>query len=245
MVSYYKKISFLKIQESWFDGKMGLRDLFSLKVVLHLKSKKQMFGIKEITHTLELDLELEKETIFANFSKANRQQIRKSEESGVVIEKGTDIEKFVTFFNDFAIKKGTFTTSKERILEKKDCLEISFASYEGNLLAAQSYIVDKDQKIVRHYQTANKRFEDTLNKNFVGQANKYLLVTNLMRFKEEGYKIFDFGGYVVDTADESLLGINNYKIKFGGTIVECKDYYSVPYWLLKKIGRLLGTAGTV
>ena len=68
---------------------------------------------------------------------------------------------------------------------------------------------------------------------------------NIIRFKEEGYKTFDFGGYVVDTIDKGLLWINNYKLQFGGKIVACKDYYSVPYWLLKKLGRLLGMAGTV
>ena len=245
MVKYYKKRLFFKIQEFWFDGKMGFWDLFSFKVVLHYKSDRKLFGIKVITHTLELNLEQEKDAIFLNFSKANRQQIKKAQESGVEIKKSTDVKKFVNFFNDFALKRGTFTTSTQSIIEKKDYLEISFASFEGDIIAAQSFIVDKDENIVRHYQSANKRFEGTLNKNFAAHANKYLLVANIIRFKEEGYKTFDFGGYVVSTTDKGLLGINNYKLQFGGKIVACKDYYSVPFWLLKKLGRLLGIAGTV
>lgn len=245
MISYYKKKFFLNIKESWFDGKIGLGDLFSFKVIYHLKTDRKLFAIKEITHTIELDLQQDKQSIFSNFSKANRQQVRKAEEEGIVIETGNDIDAFVAFFNDFAAKKGTFRTSKERILEKKDYLVISFAKFENNIIAAQSYLVDREAKIVRHYQTANKRFENDLNKNFVGQANKYLLVSSLMKFKEEGFKTFDFGGYAANTTDESLIGINNYKLKFGGLVTQCNDYYSVPYWLMRKIGLIFGAAGTV
>lgn len=245
MIRYYKKIAFLNIQESWFDGTINLKDLFSFKVVYHLKSDRKMFAIKEITHTLELDLLQEKEKIFSNFSKANRQQVRKAEEDGITIDTNDDIDTFVEFFNDFASKKGTYATSRKSIIEKKDYLVISFARYKTDIIAAQSYLVDNDRKIVRHYQTANKRFDDNVNKNFVGQANKYLLVNNLLRFKDNGYKIFDFGGFVPNTKDESLMGINNYKLKFGGEIKECKDYYSIPYWLVKKISNFLGRKGTV
>jgi lipid II:glycine glycyltransferase (peptidoglycan interpeptide bridge formation enzyme) len=245
MIRYHKKISFLRIHEWWFTGKLNFRDLFSFKVIYHLKNDQKMLGIKEITHTIELDLEQDKEKILGNFSKAIRQQIRKAEEEGVVIETNNNIDEFVNFFNEFAAKKGTFQTSKERILEKKDHLIISFAKYQNNIIAAQSYLIDRETKIVRHYQTANKRFDNDLNKNFVGQANKYLLVYNLLKFKDEGFKIFDFGGYAANTTNESLLGINNYKLKFGGQVKECKDYYSLPYWLIKKAGKIFGWSGTV
>lgn len=245
MIKYSKKIYFKKIQESWFDGQISFWDLFSFKAVYHLKIKKVMWGIPEVTHTLELDLEQEKQTIFSNFSKSYRQQIRKAEEDGVTIETNSDIETFVEFFNRFAAKKGTFSTSKNRIIEKKNYLLLSFAKHNEKIVAAHSYLIDRDLKISRHYQTATARFEDNLNKNLVGEANKYLLATNLIGFKDEGFKVFDFGGYANNTADESLLGINNYKLKFGGKIVECKNYYSVPYWLLKKFGRLFGNKGTV
>lgn len=245
MISYSKKIFFLKIRESWFTGKINFLDLFSFKVVYHLKINRTMWAIKEISHTIELDLEQDKQTIFSNFSKSYRQQIRKSEEDGIVIEINNDIDTFVNFFNNFAEKKGTFSTSKERIIEKKEYLVISFAKHNDNIIAAHSYLVDKELKIVRHYQTSNKRFEDNLNKNFVGQANKYLLATNLIRFKEDGFKIFDFGGYADKTTNDSLLGINNYKLKFGGKIVECNNYYSLPYWMVKRLGVLFGWAGTV
>ena len=62
-------------------------------------------------------------------------------------------------------------------------------------------------------------------------------------FKEQGFKVFDFGGYAKDTTDESLKGINNYKLLFRGKVVPCDDYYSYGYWLLKKVSKLLDLSG--
>ena len=151
MIKYSKKIFFKKIQESWFDGQISLWDLFSFKAVYHSKIKRVMWGIKEITHTIELDLEQDKQTIFSNFSKSYRQQIRKAEEDGITIETNSDIETFVEFFNKFAASKGTFSTSKNRIIEKSNYLVISFAKHNGKIVAAHSYLIDRDLKILRHH----------------------------------------------------------------------------------------------
>lgn len=245
MVKYFKRIFFVKIEESWFDGKMNFWDSFTFKAIYHFKANRKIWGIKQISHTLELNLEQDEQIILSNFSKAYRQQIRKAEEEGIVIDTVNDIDKFVEFFNEFALQKGTYATSKERILEKMEFLVISFAKHNNGIIAAHSYLVDKEHKIVRHYQSANKRFDNNLNKNFVGQANKFLLFTNILQFKKDGFKIFDFGGYEINTSDESLIGINNYKLKFGGKIVKCFDYYSLAYWVLKKIGKLFGSVGKV
>ena len=245
MIEYSKKISFLTIKECWFDFKPKWTDFFSFFAVYHLQNNKKITAIKEISHTIELDLTLDTEKIFSNFSKVVRQQIRKAETDGIVCETSADIEIFVEFFNNFAIKKGTFATSQQNILEKKDYLIIRFAKHNGKILAAHSYLKDDDEKIIRHYQTATIRFNEDIDKNFVGLSNKLLLVNSLVEFKEQGYKKFDLGGYAANTKDESLLGINNYKLKFGGQVVECKDYYSMPYWIMKKVSSLLGRSATV
>ena len=65
---------------------------------------------------------------------------------------------------------------------------------------------------------------------------------DIFYFKEKGFKIYDFGGFAKDTNDESLKGINNYKLLFGGKVVPCTDYYSYNYWLLKKIAKIIRAA---
>jgi len=79
-----------------------------------------------------------------------------------------------------------------------------------------------------------------MDRNLVGRANKYLTVKNILHFKEEGYKTFDFGGYAKDTSDESLKGINNYKLLFGGTVVESVKLFFLQLLVFKKVVETAG-----
>jgi len=87
--------------------------------------------------------------------------------------------------------------------------------------------------------------DENFDRNLIGRANKYLTVTDINYFKEQGFKTFDFGGFAKDTENESLKGINNYKLQFGGELVRCTNYYSFNYWILKKISKLLNLSGKV
>src|SRR6478609_5863920 len=129
MVKYHKKLFLFKVYESWFKYEYSFRDLFSLNVFMHIKngSNKKIPGVQYITHTLELDLEQETEVIFSNFSKQIRQQVKIAEKEDIACYFHRQIEEFVEFFNDFATKKDTFTTSKEKILELGESVKLSFA----------------------------------------------------------------------------------------------------------------------
>lgn len=246
MIKYHKKIFIFSVKESWFTYEPKFWDIFSLHVFLHLKNKgnKRIPGVRDInSHTIELNLDPDKEVIFANFSKQIRQQVKIAENEGTVCYFHNEIDQFVEFFNEFAVKKDTFTTSRKKLMELGDSVKLSFAVNNGQILAAHSYLVDKEIGIVRHLHSATKRLDEQYDRNLIGRANKYLTVKDILFFKENGYKIFDFGGYAKDTTDESLKGINNYKLLFGGQVVPCLDYYSYNYWLLKKLSKMLGLGG--
>lgn len=202
-------------------------------------------AIKFISHTVELNLEQDKETIQANFSKQIRQQVRIAETEGINCTFNNEIPTFVDFFNDFAKKKNTNLVSQRRMEEFGEGIKLSFAMYNGEIIAAHSYLTDKETGIVRHHHAATRRLDEQVDKNLVGRANKYLTANNILHFKQEGFKTFDFGGYAKDTTDESLKGINNYKLLFGGQVVESVNYFSYSYWLLKKLSKLLGMEGKV
>ena len=247
MIRYYKKFSFLKVYENWFTYKYKLGDVAGLNVYWHVKKQdtSKIPAIKNISHTIELDLEQDAETITANFSKQIRQQAKIAENEGIVCQFHQQVDDFVHFFNEFAVKKNTHLVSKEIIERMGGDLKLSFAMYNGQVLAAHSYLTDRETGIVRHHHSATKRLDEHIDKNLIGRANKYLTVKNIFHFKEAGFKIFDFGGYAKDTSSESLKGINNYKLLFGGKVVDSFDYFSFNYWLLRKISRLLGMSGKV
>ncbi len=247
MIRYYKKFSFLKVYENWFTYKYKLGDVLGLNVYWHVKKQdiNKIPAIKNISHTIELDLGQDSETITANFSKQIRQQAKIAENEGIVCLFHQQIDDFILFFNDFAIKKNTHLVSKEKIEAIGNNLILSFAMYNGQVLAAHSYLTDLETGIVRHHHSATRRLEENYDKNLIGRANKYLTVKNIFYFKEQGFKIFDFGGYTKDTTNESLKGINTYKLLFGGKVTASVDYFSYNYWLLRKISRLLGMSGKV
>lgn len=247
MVNYTKKLYFINVNVSWFAYKYKFWDLFSFNARMHLKEydNKKILGVQRNSHTVELNLEQDTETIFSNFSKQIRQQVKIAENEGIKCSFRNDVDGFVEFFNDFASRKNTFTTSKRRIQELGDNLKISFAEYNGEILAAHSYLIDKELGIVRHYHSSTKRLNDNTDRNLVGRANKYLTVTDILYFKEQGYKVFDFGGYAANTTDESLIGINKFKLLFGGTVVPCINFYSYNYWILKKFANVIGIQSDV
>lgn len=236
MIKYCKKILFFKIHEVWFTYQFNFWDLFSLNSFYHVKNNhKWIPAVPVNSYTLELDLTQSIDQIFFNFSKQIRQQIKIAEKENTVCYFENDIKKFVDFFNHFAVKKQTWTTNQQRIEAMGENVKISFAENNGRVLAAHSYIIDQHLGIVRHFHSATKRLEDEMDKNLIGRANKYLTVCDIQYFKQQGFKIFDFGGFAKDTQNESLKGINNYKLLFGGKLVTCNNYYSINYWVLKKM----------
>lgn len=247
MIRYYKKFYFLKVYENWFQYKYRLKDVLGLNVYWHVKQQDRgnVPAVKDISHTVELDLSQDSELITANFSKQIRQQARIADTEGIHCTFHSDIDTFVTFFNDFAKKKNTDPVSRRRMEEFGENITLSFALHNGEILAAHSYLTDKEASIVRHHHAATRRLDEKMDKNLIGRANKYLTVKNIFYFKDQGFKTFDFGGYAKDTTNESLKGINNYKLLFGGKVVESVNYFSYSYWLFKKLSRLLGLRGRV
>ncbi len=247
MIRYHKKFSLFKVYENWFNYKYKLADTLGLNVYYNVKQQDKVTipGIKDISHTLELDLLQDADTITANFSKQIRQQARIAETEGITCHFHQQLDDFIHFFNEFAVKKNTHLVTKKVIESMGENIKLSFAIYNGQVLAAHTYLTDKETGLVRHHHSATKRLDENIDRNLIGRANKYLTVKNIFHFKEEGFKTFDFGGYAKDTTDESLKGINNYKLLFGGKVVESHNYFSYNYWLLRKIARLLGLSGKV
>jgi lipid II:glycine glycyltransferase (peptidoglycan interpeptide bridge formation enzyme) len=245
MIRYYRKVAFLTVCETWFNATYNISSMFRLIVFRHLKdaSKISLPGVKEISHTVELHLEQTTQEIFANFSSDIRRKIKKAEAEGTVCYFHNRTEEFVSFFNDFAEKKKTFTTSKVKLQEMGEYIKMSFAENNGKILAAHSYLVDDEMKIVRGLHSGTTRLNDDSNKSLIGRAHKLLVVKDILFFKENGFKIFDFGGYAENTKDESLQNINRFKLSFGGKVISCINYYSYSYWLLRKVSKVLGLSG--
>jgi lipid II:glycine glycyltransferase (peptidoglycan interpeptide bridge formation enzyme) len=247
MVRYFKKFYFIKVYDNWFEYPNKIAYALGCNAFWHIKRPLSGFvpAVKNITHTVELDITKTEEEIFTLFSKQIRQQHRIAENEGTTFEKTTDIEGFVDFFNEFAMKKNSHLVSVRRITELGEHIDLFFACNNGVKLAASSFLTDRNTGMVRHYHASTKRLDENFDKNLIGRANKYLIARAIMYYKREGYTTFDFGGYSLNTTDPSLIGINNFKMLFGGQVVPCNNYFTYGYWLLKKVSCWLGMSGKV
>lgn len=246
MLTIQKKFFFIKVHEHWYQCRYKWYDIFGLHAFLHVKNldSKPAFMVNKISHTVENDLTLSEEELFGAFSKQFRNQIKGAEKEGVVCEYNKDIERFVPFFNDFARSKGINGTSVRRLQEMGDNLLLSAAFLDGKMIVAHSYFYDRESQIVHTFQSASIRFEDCgLDKNLIGKANKLLHFKDMLHFKAEGVKTYDFGGYSPPENKRELNGINDFKLNFGGKVVECKNYLTIPYFVLKFLADKLGFLG--
>jgi hypothetical protein len=130
--------------------------------------------------------------------------------------------------------KNIYTTTVDRINEMKDFFYISYAQLNGEVLVAHSYLIDPKMKIVRLFHSANRRLDTSIDSKLIGKANKCLTFEDIIHFKNLGIETMDFGGYANNTTNKSLKGINDFKLAFGGKVVECNDYDSIFYFIIKR-----------
>lgn len=242
MISYNKKFGFFNVTENWFAYRFHIGNIFTLNRFLHVKIKNDRFiaAVKKITHTVELSLNPDVEALQNNFSTTIRQEIRKAKAEGISCEYDNGkLAFFVEFYNQFAKEKGIYTTTPERVAAMGENFHLSFASFENEIIVSHSYLVDKELKIARLFHSANRRLDEKYDRKMIGRANKLLTFEDIIHFKNMGIETLDFGGFANNTEDKSLKGINDFKLSFGGKVVECHDYDSLPYFIVKSIFEIL------
>jgi lipid II:glycine glycyltransferase (peptidoglycan interpeptide bridge formation enzyme) len=233
-----------KVSEVWFGYKFSLPDMLWLTAWQHVKqNKRRIYGVRQPSHTIENNLSLTADALFTGYGKTVQVEIKQAEKAGVTCFFKQDIDAFVRFYNAFARHRDIDDTSVERLQRMEHCLCLSFAMKESQILAAHSYIIDKQSGVVRLMQSASLRLKEGADKQLTGRANKLLHYFDMLYFKKEGFTIYDFGGYAMDTTDPGLQGINRFKLSFGGAVTVCYNYWSYPYYVIKKIAARVGLLG--
>lgn len=249
-MKFYKKVFILKTYQYWFKGDWKPNHLFSFAAFLHIKSGqvKKPLCFQENSYTLELDLLQDINIIYSNFAKQVRQQTTQAINEGISYHFHNDLKGFESFFNEFASKKEIFATSERRLKEMEPHLQLVYALKDEDILAAHSFIIDKDVGIVRHFHSASRRLDRRYDSKLIGKANKFLTSKCIEHYKSNGFSIFDFGGIRYPLPENSSNGINNYKMLFGGKITICYNSYTPLYYLLKQASKrfwFLGKKTTV
>jgi hypothetical protein len=185
-----------------------------------------------ISLTLLIDLRRPLGAIYKDLIENARIRIHKAERLGnrLVIRRysgGADVEglvpEFVKLYNDFARGKPLQTTpvSVAREYSYFPNADLMMAYLDGQPICGHLNLVDREIGIVRLHDSANRRFDDPATARLAGIVNVYLHWYELEKYRDEGLTTYDFGslGQVEDS-----LGVNRFKMQFGGTIIREHNY---------------------
>jgi hypothetical protein len=238
MISFKKKFYFWKLTDVWFRFEKGIHNLFSLRKYSFVQQHeliKNSFCFKEITHTLVTDLTQDADLIISAISKSVLKEAKKAEAEGITCIFNNDVEKFIEFYNKFAGNKQLYQFNKKFISEYKDFNTIAYAMKDGEILAAHFYLVSKKLKLVRSFLSGTRNADDQFDKRMIGMANKLLKINTIHHFKKNNFETLDYGGIVLNTDNQSLKGITEYKMSFGGKVTTDVSFLSPVYFILLKI----------
>lgn len=182
--------------------------------------------------TLVTDLTEPPEEIKHHFASNCRNEISRAGKENITSQMNEsvsdeDIDEFVTFFREFWASKGALNHCPETLSDEmkhyrdNGNLAISTAYVEGEKSVYHTYLVDDD--IVRLWHSAslyrNINTDEKQGRKLVGFANRYLHYVDMLYFKDNGKKSYDWGG---SGKTPEVINITKFKQSFGG--IEQVDY---------------------
>jgi len=241
MLSIIYKIKGLTFREMWFASEVPFKNVCALGLNCYRDSRidvNNVFLVKEKKYTLISDLRLGQETIFSQFKSNVRNEIRKAKkiEGFKYHFDQSSKEQFFDFYTQFAKAKKLAPMSQRSINKYGDNLFYISGYLNGVLTNMQVYIVDHESKVVRLLHSISSLYgiEEASQRAKIGWINRYLHWQMMMHFKKLSFETFDWGGYN-NGANAGLAGIDKFKASFGGSKIKLFDYYTYPYFIIKKI----------
>lgn len=190
--------------------------------------------VQEVFYTKHIDLTQEEKQILAAFSPNTRREIARATREGIEMHESADLEEFVPFFNKFAENKGLdYRVKRETFRKTRSGLRLFKAIKDGHTIAMHLYVCDYRKARVRLLYSASLLRDEgkVISNAIIGVANKAAHFHEMRLFKQQGFRILDFGGYAYQTQDPDLIKINFFKDSFGGELVREANFRSFPLHL--------------
>jgi lipid II:glycine glycyltransferase (peptidoglycan interpeptide bridge formation enzyme) len=202
-------------------------------------SEKPRLFLTEYRHTLLTDLTPDETAIFQNFPKDTRNQIRRCEqEQCFTLNVNTPLELFIPLYNTFAQARGLSLFSEEdanSIGSGNYC--ILSVDYADSPVICHFYLLSADTGVSNLLISASSQDYkgDADMRRAMGFANRCLHWQGMRHLKAAGFHTYDWGGYVENTNDPMMQGINRFKRTFNGKLTPIYNYYSLSYAFIEKL----------
>ena len=165
--------------------------------------------------TLLMDLSKGDEELFAAMRKKTRQYIHKAERAGVVTEESRDIDRFMKVLSAVG-QRDRFA------IRSREYFETLLSAFGDRALLMFARIGDEDTGAMLLVRMADRAWE--LYGGWSGahaEARPFYLLKwrAMLRMRQLGVRRYDMYG-LADSADDPLAGVENFKLGYGGEVVE-------------------------
>jgi CelD/BcsL family acetyltransferase involved in cellulose biosynthesis len=251
MITY--KSRFLTRAEVWFDNEPTETSRPVDCILYHLRSRPVPGAQSRSFYTLLIDLSQTQEQLRAQLSEDTAYKIRRARERDKIICECCDprdpvvMDGFEQMHQAFAAIKGLPALNRARLerLAAAGVLDVSVAKDpQGNPLVYHANYRDSRRATQLELPSLYRTLPKSAARNFSGRANRYLTWSNILRYKQEGLKFFDFGGWHLGS-DPDLLSINDFKRGFGGQVAreyQCEQIQTLKGRLVLYAAKLLQQA---
>ncbi len=186
----------------------------------------------EYRPTILIDLTEPEETLLAAVVANTRKALRQAVREGVTVQSVMPLTEdmwnafFVAYWKLWHRKRkaGALGIGQIRDLIAQGLFELTVSrSAEGHILSWHAYVRTAER--VRLHTTISDmdRSRDSKWNNMVGRAHRLHHWQDMLRFKAEGAKIYDFGGVYRGTDDQEQINIARFKQAFGGRFADTYD----------------------
>jgi lipid II:glycine glycyltransferase (peptidoglycan interpeptide bridge formation enzyme) len=178
--------------------------------------------------TIVIDLSRSPDELLAKMKSHTRYKIRRAgEKDELTYEFSSDgdqaaVIRLADHFDRCAGLKHLSKASRPRlrILARDNALAVSFVCDKaGEILAASSYILTQWRARGLYAGASYRQTNDPTRRTLIGRANRYLYWNDMLRLKQAGLRLFDFGGWYSGAEDQEKLRVNGFKEEFGGEVV--------------------------
>jgi len=185
-----------------------------------------------LTLTLAIDLRRDLEQIDKDLITNARIRIHKARKLGdrVTVRRcrglpGQEnlIDEFVLLYSNSIAGRAAFAfpMSKAEISSYFPNAELILMDLDGEAICGHLNLLDKESGVSRMLWSASRRFEDHETARLAGILNVYLHWYEIEKYREEGFQTYDLGG--IGGLDDNV-GVNRFKLQFGGAIVREHNY---------------------
>ena len=179
--------------------------------------------------TIVVDLNREPDVLLAAMHRNTRNEIRHGMRKGLRHFAWSDnraaLEHACDFYDRFAGLKGLPPADRRylRLLVQAGHLDVSVVRDGDRELVWHAYYRTPQRVLNLISASLFMAHADAAERALIGIANRYHTWMDMLMYKQAGMAIFDQGGWYDGTTDQEKLRINNFKERFGGTIIRNFD----------------------